>query len=289
MEWIKANERHIQLSLNIWFLNPHHDIMNAVPVKPYKYNKDAISNLSSVLFNYSQLDQFKQLSSEIRLLHKIYTQSRYQIRSFPYIRTLKKLKQSIKKMDNLNICDICSAISMTKLSNNEMLTHLSFESLQWRCLAFIETMFMVIDMSEKLIGQLTQEMTTKVFLHFPVLFTSLASSISMICVDMIGKTVELFCHLRTLDHEKIVQLPTSSEEEGYERPLWNDLPWDDSFVVKIKGIPAVAMPAKPSQQYQLKQNKVDFKITSKPNAQLRGRKQVSTQAKQKTSLDSLGF
>lgn len=289
MEWIKNNHNQIQLSLNVWFLNPHHDISNVNSVKPSKFNKEIIHNLYSVLVNYSQLDLFKRLSSEIRLLNKIYSQSRFQIRSFPYLRTLKKLRQLIKKMDKLNMCDLCTQISLTKLSMNELLTALSFESLQWRCLAFIELMYMVIDMSDKLIGQLTQEMTTKVFLHFPVLYTSLASSISMICYEMINKTVDLFCYLRTLDHEKIIQLPTTDEENDYQKPLWNDLPWDDSFKVVIKDLPTIKQQVKPPQTYHPKQNNVDFKITSKPNAQLRGRKQTNLQVKPKTSLDSLGF
>ena len=278
MEWLEREESGIKRALNQWFLNPDRDQYKTLEIKANRMNLDGLPSLSSCLLSFSQLDVYGRLKSEVKLMDRIYVQSRFQIRSFPYLRTLRKLRQTSKKVFKLSLPEICAEIATTKLTRSHLLTKQSFESLQWRCLALIEVLRDVIVDSEHLVELLTQELSPSVFVHFPIVFISLAASITALSKDYIGELMLLFQRLRTFSQKNVVDFPNDASCSGF-----GDLPFDASLETDLSQIGIVAVTvAKPVVE------KIDFKLSGRPQTQLRGRSAGPAQ-KPKSSLDSLGF
>lgn len=281
MNYIDSNEHLIQFSLNRWFQTPGFNDYNTIDTKS-KTKIENLANLSSILIDFSQLDLFKRLNSEFKLFNRIYIQSRFQIRSFPYMRTLRKLRQALKKFFALSISSKCESIGSIKLTNASLISQQSFESLQWLFLASYELLKEIISQSFNLVEQLTQELSTNVFLHFPVVFISLCSSFTEIGENYKNEIYDTFCKLRTIDYKKLIPFPEST---NFAPPR---LPWDPSFEVKLETLKFSN--AKTQFDFTPKPQiaKIDFKITAKPNIQLRGKSNNVTK-KPKSSFDSLGF
>ena len=278
MEWMKKNTKEIQQKLNIWFQEQGYAEMNVTSLpKKIQFNSNNLKILSSILYNFSKVDAYTRMNSEFRIFDKLYIQSRFQIRSFPYLRTLRKFRQTLKKFFSLQIKDICETVAATKVMSNSLITQNSFESLQWRFLACYQLLIEIVIDSYYLAELLTQEMTTNVFLHFPVVFFSLCSSISKLADEYRMNVLETFRQLRTIDMKKIIPFQIS------EQPNFPELPWDPSFEVPIEGVQIVQTPTLKPQIA-----KVDLTINAKPNFQLRGKPGNITK-KPKSSLDSLGF
>ena len=164
-----------------------------------------------------------------------------------------------------------------KLSRTRLLTKEGFDLLQWRCLAVIELLIEAIPVAEHFVSILTQEMHPSVFLHFPVIFISLASSLTSLSREYINHLMLLFCRLRTFSHKQLIHFPPASHQ-GFP-----ELPFDTSLEVDLREIGIVEVAAqKPVLEA------IDFRIVGRPQTQLRGRSAGPVQ-KPKSSLDSLGF
>lgn len=281
MIYIDSEERQIQFCINQWFRTPGFNDYDVVDNKS-KTKIENLSSLSSILIDFSQIDLYQRLNSEFKLFNRIYIQSRFQIRSFPYMKTLRKLRQTLKKFFALSIKSTCESIGSIKLTNSSLISQQSFESLQWLFLASYELLKEIIDHSFNLVEHMTQELSTNVFLHFPVVFISLCSSFSEISEEYIKKIIDTFCKLRTIDYKKLIPFPDGT---NFAPPR---LPWDPSFEESIESLklsnskPQISFTSKPQIA------KLDFKITAKPNTQLRG-KNSNVSKKPKSSFDSLGF
>ena len=129
---------------------------------------------------------------------------------------------------------------------------------------------------------MTQELSTNVFLHFPIVFISLCSSFSELSEEYSKSVIDTFCKLRTIDYKKIIPFPESS---NFAPPR---LPWDSSFEVNLEGLNFSNTKSQLELTPKPQIAKIDFKITAKPNIQLRG-KTGNTAKKPKSSFASLGF
>lgn len=279
MEWLEREAGKLRHVLNQWFLDPDHDTHKTMEIKANRMNLDALPALSSCLLSFSQLDTYARLKSEVKLMDRVYVQSRFQIRSFPYLRTLRKLRQTSKKIFKLALPDACAEIATTKLTRTHLLTKQAFESLQWRCLAVLEVLRAVIVDAEHLVELLTQEMSPSVFVHFPIVFLSLSASIVSLSKDYIQEVLLLFRRLRTFAHRNVIEFPSDSSKSSN----FASLPFDPCLEVDLSEIGIVpVVVVKPSIE------KIDFKLSGRPQTQLRGRSTGPAQ-KPKSSLDSLGF
>lgn len=280
MEYLDSNERQIQSSLNLWYQTPGFNEYNVVNLQA-KDKIEGLQKISSILIDFSQTDFYQRLHSEFKLFNRVYIQSRFQVRSFPYMRTLKKLRQVLKKFFILSINTHCESIASIKLMSTSVISKQSFECLQWLFLASYELLKEIIKHSFDLVEHMTQEMTTNVFLHFPVVFVSLCSSFTEIGDEYKKLVFDTFCKLRTIDYKNLISFPQGTD---FAPPR---LPWDSSLEVNLDNLKLSnkkLLNITPKPQI----TKIDFKITAKPNIQLRGR--ASNVAKKpKSSFDSLGF
>jgi hypothetical protein len=275
MEWLEINRASLRVALNAWFAVEEGGT-TALPVAVRRPRVGSLPVLQSWLIHFSQLDVALRLKSEFKLFDRIYVQSRHQIRSFPYLPALRKVRQIAKRLIAIDLGAACADVATTKLAPSSLVTRQSFQSLQWRALAAFELCHELSSVSENLIAHLTQELSVPVFIHFPVAFLSLSASLSSLSGEYVKDIFVLFSRLRTLDHVAAIDFP---EDPACEMP---ELPWDPSFEVPLEGVVAAAPAARPAIA------KLDFHIDAKPIAQLRGKPPPTTQ-KPKSSLDSLGF
>lgn len=281
MNFVNDHEQEILYAINQWYQIP--GILDFPVINlPKKTMFNALPVLTTILLEFSQNDSYQRLHSEFKLFDRLYIQSRFQIRSFPYLKTLKKNRQTLKKFFSLSLREKVENIASAKLTNSTLISKQSFESLQWLFLASYELLKQIESQAMNLSEQLTQEMTTNVFLHFPIVFISLAGSFSTICEQYKEICLETFCQLRTIDQQNVIQFPI--DPNCFALP---PLPWDDSFNMKLDGIVIQQIPknlATPKPHIA----KIDFTISAKPNTQLRGK--ISNMGKKpKSALDSLGF
>jgi hypothetical protein len=276
MDWLDQNRSSLRPFLNTWFSSLSRQPI-ALPVTLRRPRLDSLSLLQTWLIRFSQLDIALRIKSEFKLFDRIYVQSHHQIRSFPYLPSLRKVRQVAKRFFAVDLNGVCADIATTKLTAVNLLTQQSFESLQWRTLSALELLSELALQSENLIAHLTQEMSVPVFVHFPVAFISLSASLAFLSREYKSDVWMLFSRLRTLDRDRAIDFPEDLDAEVPE------LPWDPSFEVKRESIsPAAAAIPKPGIA------KIDFQIEGKPMTQLRGKPPTGTQ-KPKSSLDRFGF
>jgi hypothetical protein len=277
MDWLTANGRSLRLSLNSWHSNEYRNELKVSPVNPHKVRVDAVPSLSSCLLLFSQLDVCARWQSEFKIFDRVYIQSRFQIRSFPYLASLRKVRQLCKKFITLDLTGVSAGIALTRLSTTQILTNPSFQSLQWRFLAGHALLVEIDAQCKSLVALLTQELSTGVFLHFPVVFISLASSIACLSQEFANEAALVFCTLRTVGHFRLIEFP---EDPTLRFP---ELPWDQSFE---RPLPTASVG--PLVSVRPVAAKIDFQITGRPQTQLRN-KPAPVQARPKSALDSLGF
>jgi hypothetical protein len=275
MDWLEVNRDGLRAALNTWF-SAQDGAPAALPPTARRPRVGSLPVLQSWLLHFSQLDVALRLKSEFKLFDRIYVQSRHQIRSFPYLPSLRKVRQIAKRLFAIDVGGACADVATTKLAPTSLVTRQSFRSLQWRALAAVELCRELSSVSENLIAHLTQELSVPVFVHFPVAFLSLSASLASLSGDYAKDALLLFSRLRTLDRAAAIDFP---EDPAREPP---ELPWDPSFEVPLDGVAAAAPAAKVAIA------KLDFRIEAKPVAQLRGKPPPAAQ-KPKSSLESLGF
>lgn len=278
IEWIKSSGSYLQRSVNVWFTDPGHNDRKTIEIRANRTKLDFLPQLSSCLLVFSNLDSYVRLNAEFRLFDKTYVQSRFQIRSFPYLRTLKKMRKMVKRLLALNIPEICSEIATTKLTRTHLLSKQSFESLQWRCVAAILLAQEITTDAGHLVELLTQELHPSVFTHFPIVFISLSASIVSIVGEWSNELFLLFRRLRTFSMKEYIAFPDDPDMK------FPELPTDASLEANLAeiGVVAIQAPKKPVVE------KIDFKLSGRPQTQLRGRP-VGIAQKPKSALDSLGF
>ena len=282
MEWFDQNQSQIYHYLNLWFLNPSNKIISSVSVNPKHMNINSISIISNSLLSLSQNDIFSRFEEEFKLFDRLYVQSQYQIRSFPYLSTLKKLRQSLKKFQTLELLRYSRDIFSSFCSSQHLMTQRSFESLQIRFIACIEILLQVQSFSADLVELLTQELSANVFIHFPIVFISVSSSLSEMSKEIIQITFPVFCTLRTFDQKKIIQFPKDPQYPENSLPL----PWIPEFGVELNLPSTPSKPSLPSIS-KVMPTKIDLKMTAKPISQNRNMKVAPK--KLQSSLGSLGF
>jgi hypothetical protein len=243
--------------------------MSLPPSSPHR-QLAALGFLQSSLLRFSQVDVVLRFTSEFKLLDRLYIQSQHQIRSYDYLPSLRKVRQLSKRILSLDVSGVCADVAVTKLSPASVLTRQSFESLQWRFLAAIKLLADLAAACGFLIARLTQEMSVRVFLHFPVAFLGLAALSEDFTTSLFGT----FRELRTFDKFALVDFPED------ERPHFPGLPSDAAFEVEMPEV-AAAVPKRPPAKF-------DIEITGKPMGHLRTKAAGPIQ-KPKSSLDSLGF
>lgn len=278
MDFLQKNKQKIQQSINKWYEVFDQVGMKTQQVNYKRTNLDGLSYLRSSLLELSQYDGFSRFQSEFKLINRLYVQSKYQIRSFPYLSTFRKFRQVLKKIDALAIAEKCANASISACQSQSLMTKESFHSLQWMCLAVYELLEMVEEHAMNLTELLTQELHPSIFLHFPIIYISIASSLSSIAEEIRPKIFQMFLKLRTIETRNLIDFP----DDGFSGIP--SLPWDPAFEVNLDNYDKqINLNLKPKPLVQ----KIDFKITQKPNTQLRGKSTVSS--KPKSALDALGF
>ena len=280
MEWFIQHQAEIYHLLNLWFLSPSKGIIGA-PINTKHVNFNSISIISQSLLHLAQNDIFHRFENEFKLFDRLYVQSQFQIRSFPYLPTLRKLRQSLKKFQKFELCKFCTDIFSNFCSPQRLITQNSFESLQFRFIGSLVFLLQIQSLSADLVELLTEEISANVFIHFPIVFISLSSTISEMSKEMITNIFSVFCTLRTFDEKKIFQFPKDTQSPEYYLPL----PWIPEFEVELNLpkptlSPPIPIPISTS-------TKIDLKITGKPISQNRNIKGITK--KPKSTLGSLGF
>lgn len=272
-----GDHRLLRLSLNKWYQNEKRDTIEtgACPLK--REPTQQLTYITNLLLHFSQENLFSRLKSEYILLNKIFNTARHQIRSFMYVATLKKLKQTIRKLFNLKLAETCSSFALGGCTFTKLMTKSTLASIEWRMIAAIELVNDIHQDSANLIELLTEEMTTSVFLHYPIAFTSLGSSITSIAEELQTKIFDLFKKFRTMEQTNFIPFP-----DGEDPTIFPSLPWNDDFKVQLE-VSAAEKPIKISPTI----NKLNLTASVKPSAGLRGK--PKTAGKPKSALSNLGF
>ena len=108
MDCLRDQERTLRISINKWFKSEDSDKVVADKSGLCKPPMQQLNYLISLFLNFGQESESSSLKSESLLLGKIFTTSRHKIRSFIYASTLKKLLQTLKKIDCLKFAETFS-------------------------------------------------------------------------------------------------------------------------------------------------------------------------------------
>ena len=279
MEWIDIHEKDLRIQINKWFLAPEKDTINTGKSGLWKPPVQQLNYLTNLFLNFSSNSFDAELKSETLLFKKIFNTSRHQIRSFLYVPTLKKLRSSLQRINTLQINEKFSSIAISACSNEKLISQDTLHSYEWRLLALYQLLLEIERNAENLVELLTEEMTSSLFLHYPVAYTAISSSIASICKNYRKETFQLFAILRTMEKTKFLPFPKSEKED-----VFPPMPWDDSILVKLQMEGADEAPAI-SQQPKLK--KLDLKISVKPTGNLKPR--IDNKPKKASLFDNLGF
>ena len=279
MEWIDIHEKDLRIQINKWFLAPEKDTINTGKSGLWKPPVQQLNYLTNLFLNFSSNSFDAELKSETLLFKKIFNTSRHQIRSFLYVPTLKKLRSSLQRINTLQINEKFSSIAISACSNEKLISQNTLHSYEWRLLALYQLLLEIERNAENLVELLTEEMTSSLFLHYPVAYTAISSSIASICKNYRKETFQLFAILRTMEKTKFLPFPKSEKED-----VFPPMPWDDSMLVKLQMEGADEAPAIP-QQPKLK--KLDLKISVKPTGNLKPR--IDNKPKKASLFDNLGF
>ena len=128
MDCLRDKERTLRVSINKWFKSEDSDKVVADKSGLWKPPMQQLNYLISLFLNFGQESKSSSLKSESLLLGKIFTTSRHQIRSFIYVSTLKKLLQTLKKIDGLKIAEIFSKVAISACSIDKLISLQSLHS-----------------------------------------------------------------------------------------------------------------------------------------------------------------
>ena len=226
MEFLNSNSQIIQIRSNIWYQNPNKDLIEGFKINNFKNLNNNLNYLTNSLTILLQDNLITRIKSEFILYNKILNTSRYQIRSYKYLSLIKKFKQLIKKLLNLNINENISKFLHENCSINKLIDLNSLHSIQWRILSAILLTKEIELYSKFLVERLTQELTLTVFLHYPIAFISLSSSLSNLSCSYQLILFNLFCKLITFEKKKILPFPIN-EIDNF--PL---IPFDETLIIE---------------------------------------------------------
>jgi len=276
MEYLDQNSKINQIRINQWNCLEGKDQVKGSVLSLRKIPSEQISSLSQLFIGLSQDNSIIRLKSEFKLLEKIFNTARYQIRSFTYVSSIKKFKQLVKRFINLKIPEILSSLALECCSSYKLMTLSTFRSLQWRLLAGYEMIKEIEKQCHYFIELATQEMTTSIFLHYPIAFVSVSSSISCLSKEIKSKILSLFMNCRTYEMKSMLPFPNDNEI------VFPQLPSDPSLIVdKIVVDSSRTTIEKPII------SKIDISNSIKPSANQRDTMKITQ--KPKSSLASLGF
>ncbi|EAX88449.1 hypothetical protein TVAG_331650 [Trichomonas vaginalis G3] len=277
MEYLISQKNVLRISINKWFTDPNRDNIETARIEFKKPPLQQLNYLTKLLLEFSHDEPlFNTIKSESDLMNKIFSTSRYQIRSFKYVSTLKKLRQSLNKIKKLNIKDNFYSIATSACSVEKLMNKKTFHSVQWRLIALFNILIDVQDISANLVELLTEEMTTSVFLHYPVAYTSLASSLTKMSKDFTLKIANLICKFRTMENNKF--LPFQAGDSDFP-----PLPWNDTFITTLDVESAI----EPVEIPQNNLKKLNISMSIKPTISAKHNKPAGS--KPKTSFSGLGF
>lgn len=277
MERLISQKNVLRVSLNKWYTDISRDTIETAKIDFKKPPLQQLNYLTKLILDFSHDEPlYNTIKSESDLMNKIFATSRHQIRSFKYISTLKKLRQTLGKIQKLNLKDSFYNIATSACSFEKLMTKKTFHSVQWRLIALFQLLIEIQDVSANLVELLTEEMTTSVFLHYPVAYTSLASSLSKMSKEYAVKTIALLSKFRTMEHKNF--LPFQNSENDFP-----PLPWYDEFITTLdveSAIEPVEIPMANLKKLNISMN-IKPAITAKPNK--------PAGSKPKTSFSGLGF
>lgn len=277
MEWYESHTASIRLAINRWSGNPLKDTLQCGAVELKRYQALNITKLSTHFITFADDSLFNRFKAEHRMLNKVFNTSRDQIRSFIYVRALKKLRQVLNKIVSLNLPGYYKNVATEFCSSQRLITSSSLHSLTWRTMAALELCYDVRKYSMFLTEYASEEMTSKLFLHYPMAFVSLAASLSSICLQLRPLLFQEILILIEIDRNKGIPLP--QDEDPF--PI---LPNDPSLTTSLEFLGDIVPIAPQSQGPE----KLDIQFSSKPMVHLR-KTAVATAPKRKSKLEGLGF
>lgn len=284
MEWLDSQEKQLRQALNSWFSAPDRDQVVVGKSNLWRPPVKQLDYLTKLFLDFSSNEFHAKLSSEELLLKKIFTTSRHQIRSFIYVSTLKKFRRSISKINNLKIPETFSSAALSACTNEKLMSLQTLHSYEWRLIALYQLLLDVERNGANLVELITEEMTASLFLHYPIAYTSMCSSIAVICKNYRESCFDLLCKFRTM--EKASFLPFPSIDTAYEPPA---VPWNDCMNVKLE---VDAVSKEEIKQNVQKQQATIKKLDIKVNVKATGapiKAKVNAKPKKSGIFGSLGF